>query len=143
MSKGINEYNNIFFIGIAGVGMSAIAQYLAGTGITVSGSDRYFRENEYNETRAKLEAEGINCFLQNGDGITEQSDLVVVSTAIEDMVYEVEKARKAGIPVLLRSDVLALIAKSKRTIHMAVTISRQQQSLLFLPLDSGRVRQEP
>ena len=42
MIKGINDYQHIFFIGIAGVGMSAIAQYLAGTGKAVSGSDRYF-----------------------------------------------------------------------------------------------------
>ena len=38
----INDFNNVFFIGIAGAGMSAIAQYLQGTGKKVSGSDRYF-----------------------------------------------------------------------------------------------------
>ena len=38
----INQFNNIFFIGVAGSGMSAIAQYLRGIGKNVSGSDRYF-----------------------------------------------------------------------------------------------------
>ena len=131
MSKEIKDYNNVFFIGIAGVGMSAIAQYLAGTGITVSGSDRYFRENEYNDTQAKLEAEGIHCFLQNGEGITEKTDLVVVSTAIEDTVYEIQKARGAGIPVLLRSEVLALIAKSKRTIAAGGTSGKSTASAML------------
>ena len=36
--------NSYFFIGVAGVGMSAIAQYLAGKGVAVSGSDRQFGE---------------------------------------------------------------------------------------------------
>jgi UDP-N-acetylmuramate--alanine ligase len=42
--------------------MSAIAQYLAGAGYNVSGSDRYFKPGEYNETKEKLEAEGIAMF---------------------------------------------------------------------------------
>ncbi|HRB24194.1 MAG TPA: Mur ligase domain-containing protein [Ferruginibacter sp.] len=59
MAPSINSYQHIFFIGVAGAGMSAIAQYLAGTGKEVSGSDRYFVAGEVNETRSKLEAEGI------------------------------------------------------------------------------------
>jgi len=79
----ISNFNNIFFIGVAGTGMSAIAQYLSGIGKNVSGSDRYFVQGEPNETRTKLEAEGIKCFVQDGSGITVETDLVVVSTAIE------------------------------------------------------------
>ena len=52
----INQFNNIFFIGVAGSGMSAIAQYLRGIGKNVSGSDRYFLPGTPNETREKLEA---------------------------------------------------------------------------------------
>ncbi|MCY7291907.1 MAG: Mur ligase domain-containing protein, partial [Ferruginibacter sp.] len=51
--------NNIFFIGIAGSGMSALAQFLAGTQKNVSGSDRYFTTDSENETRQKSEADGI------------------------------------------------------------------------------------
>ena len=71
--------------------MSAIAQYLQGIGKNVSGSDRYFHPDEYNKTKEQLENEGIKCFLQDGSGITAETDLVVVSTAIEDTVYEVKK----------------------------------------------------
>ncbi|MFZ1369497.1 MAG: Mur ligase domain-containing protein, partial [Ferruginibacter sp.] len=116
MIKGIQDFKNVFFIGIAGVGMSAIAQYLAGNGKKVSGSDRYFREGEFNDTKQTLEAEGIQCFLQNGDGITTETDLVVVSTAIEDTVFEVQKAKQLNIPIIKRSELLSLIAKSKKTI---------------------------
>ena len=67
-TMNINQFKNIFFIGVAGTGMSAIAQYLQGTGKNVSGSDRYFSPDTFNETKEKLEAEGIHCFLQNGSG---------------------------------------------------------------------------
>jgi UDP-N-acetylmuramate--alanine ligase len=42
MITSINDFKNPFFIGIAGSGMSAIAQYLKGIGKNVSGSDRFF-----------------------------------------------------------------------------------------------------
>ena len=73
MIVSVNDFKNVFFIGIAGTGMSAIAQYLAGTGKIVSGSDRYFQPAVFNDTRDKLEAAGIKCFLQNGEGITWRS----------------------------------------------------------------------
>ena len=131
MNKTLTDYTTVFFIGIAGAGMSAIAQYLAGSGINVSGSDRYFKENEFNETRSKLEAEGIKCFLQDGEGINSKTDLVVVSSAIEDTVAEMQKAKQLGIPVLLRSDVLALIANSKRTIAVGGTSGKSTTSAML------------
>jgi UDP-N-acetylmuramate--alanine ligase len=136
MIKGINDFKNVFFIGVAGVGMSAIAQYLAGIEKKVSGSDRYFKEDELNETKTKLEAEGIHCFLQNGAGITAETDLVVVSTAIEETVFEVQKAKQLNIPIIKRSELLALIAKSKRTIAVGGTSGKSTTSaMLFDILD--------
>ena len=134
MSTGINAYKNIFFIGVAGVGMSAIAQYLAGTGKKVSGSDRYFVPDEFNDTRKKLEAAGIKCFLQNGEGITAQTDLVVVSTAIEDTVVEVIKAKELHIPIIKRSELLALIAKSKKTIAVGGTSGKSTTSAMLFDI---------
>ena len=52
--------------------MSAIAQYLAGNGKAVSGSDRYFQPGVVNDTREKLEVLGIHCFLQNGKASLQQ-----------------------------------------------------------------------
>jgi UDP-N-acetylmuramate--alanine ligase len=92
MIASVNDFKNVFFIGVAGTGMSAIAQYLSGTGKNVSGSDRYFQPGVFNETRDKLEAAGISCFLQNGEGITDQTELVVVSTAIEDTVGSAKRS---------------------------------------------------
>jgi UDP-N-acetylmuramate--alanine ligase len=138
MGSRINDFKNVFFIGVAGVGMSAIAQYLAGIDKKVSGSDRYFKEGEFNDTKIKLEAAGIQCFLQNGDGITNETDLVVVSTAIEDTVFEVQKAKQLNIPIIKRSELLALIAKSKRTIAVGGTSGKSTTSaMLFDILDKA------
>jgi len=136
MISSVNDFKNVFFIGVAGTGMSAIAQYLAGAGYNVSGSDRYFKPGEYNETKEKLEAEGIECFLQDGSGITEATELIVVSTAIEDTVFEVQKAKQLTIPIIKRSELLALIAKSKRTIAIGGTSGKSTTTgMLFQILE--------
>jgi UDP-N-acetylmuramate--alanine ligase len=134
MINGINDFKNVFFIGVAGTGMSAVAQYLAGTEKKVSGSDRYFTEDEKNETRDKLTTAGIQCFLQNGEGITKNTELVVVSTAIEDTVPEVQKAMQLNIPILKRSEVLALIAKSKKTIAVGGTSGKSTTSAMLFDI---------
>jgi len=121
MVSGLNDFKTVFFIGIAGTGMSAIAQWLAETGKQVSGSDRYFLPDLFNDTRDKLEALGIRCFLQNGEGISPATDLVVVSTAVEDTIPEVQKTKQLEIPIIRRSELLALIAASKNTIAIGGT----------------------
>ena len=130
----IDQFKNIFFIGVAGSGMSAIAQYLRGLGKNVSGSDRYFISEETNETRDKLEIEGINCFSQDGSGITETTDLIVVSTAIEETVFEVQKSKQLNIPILKRSDVLALISESKKTIAVGGTSGKSTTSAMIFEI---------
>ena len=134
MNKTINDFNNIFFIGVAGTGMSAIGQYLAGIGKNISGSDRYFLPDTYNATKEKLETEGIKCFLQNGEGITDQTDLVVVSTAVEDTVPEVQKAKQLNIPIIKRSELLAIIAASKRTIAVGGTSGKSTTSAMLFDI---------
>ncbi|KIC93736.1 UDP-N-acetylmuramate--L-alanine ligase [Flavihumibacter solisilvae] len=134
MINSINDFHRIFFIGIAGTGMSAIAQYLNGTGKSVSGSDRYFKNGEPNETRQKLEVEGILCFEQDGTGINEKTNLVVVSAAVEETVPEVQKARQLNIPIIKRSELLALIAKSRKTIAVGGTSGKSTTSAMLFDI---------
>jgi UDP-N-acetylmuramate--alanine ligase len=119
--KSLDNYKHIFFIGVAGTGMSALAQYLVGIGKKVSGSDRYFAEGVFNETEEMLKAEGITCYLQNARGVTADVQLVVASTAIEDTVPEIQQAKALNIPIIRRSDLLALIGLTKRTIAVGGT----------------------
>lgn len=132
--NSIEDFDNIFFIGVAGTGMSALAQYLSGTGKTVRGSDRYFVPGESNDTRNKLEAAGIQCFLQDGSGIDEHTHLVVVSTAVEDTVLEVQKAKSLSIPIIKRSELLAMIASSKKTIAVGGTSGKSTTSAMLFDI---------
>ncbi len=138
MNKTIADYDNIFFIGVAGTGMSAIAQYLAGIGKQVAGSDRYFMPGLDNDSRIKLEASGIQCYEQNGSGLNEKTDLVVVSTAVETTVPEVQKALQLNIPIVKRSEMLAMIANSKKTIAVAGTSGKSTTcGMLFCILETA------
>ncbi len=131
MIKNIEDFQNVFFIGVAGSGMSAVAQYLQGIGKSVSGSDRYFLPDTLNKTKQQLESAGIQCYLQDGSGLSAETDLIVVSSAIEDTVFEVQKGRELQIPFLKRSELLSLIAKSKKTIAVAGTSGKSTTSAML------------
>lgn len=128
MQKPLANYTHIFFIGIAGTGMSALAQYLRGKGYRVSGSDRYFNTGDANDIKLKLASMGITCTPQDGTGLDQDTDLVVVSTAIEPSVLEVQQAKAMGIPILKRSELLALIAASQSTIAVGGTSGKSTTS---------------
>ena len=116
--------------------MSAIAQYLRGTGLKVSGSDRFFNEGKAGDIKKKLEAEGIECFLQDGSGISSDVDLVVASTAIEDTVVEIRKAKELNIPVIRRSELLSLISESKKTIAVGGTSGKSTTAAMLFDIMS-------
>ena len=130
----ITTSKNYFFVGIAGTGMSAIAQYLKANGHDVSGSDRQFVSGIYNETEQALIKEGIRCFPQDGSGVAESTDIVVVSTAIEDSVPEVIAAKKLGKQILKRSELLAMIASSKRTIAIGGTSGKSTTTAMLFDI---------
>ena len=117
----ILENNNFFFIGVGGAGMSAIAQFLSGTGNVVAGSDRLFTNPENDYIKDQLEAESIKCFVQDASGITEQTQIMVASTAIEDTNVEIKKAKELNIPIVSRAEMLAAICESKKTIAIGGT----------------------
>ncbi len=134
----LDDFEHIFFIGIAGAGMSALAQYLSGSGKKVSGSDRYFTEGTFNETQEKLKAEGISSFPQNGIGISDTIQLIIVSTAVEENVAEVIKSKALKIPIIKRSDLLALIVANKRTIAVGGTSGKSTTGgMLFQILETA------
>ncbi len=134
MIENLDNVKHPFFIGVAGAGMSAIAQYLRGTGMEVSGSDRFFNEGKAGDIKEKLEAEGIQCFLQDGSGITSDVDLVVASTAIEDTVVEIKKAQELNIPIIRRSELLSLISDSKKTIAVGGTSGKSTTTAMLFDI---------
>ncbi|MBN1143327.1 MAG: UDP-N-acetylmuramate--alanine ligase [Bacteroidales bacterium] len=127
----IAQFENFFFIGIAGTGMSAIAQYLQGVGKKVSGSDRLFNQQNKMLIQEQFEKQGIQCFIQDGSGISADTQVVIVSTAIEKSNVEYQKAAELGIPVMKRSELLAALSSSKRTIAVGGTSGKSTTTAMI------------
>jgi UDP-N-acetylmuramate--alanine ligase len=124
------QFKHFFFVGVAGTGMSAIAQYLKGEGKNVSGSDRLFGQGDKMPIQLQLEQLGINCFFQDASGVTADVDCLVISTAIEETNVELKKARQMGITVVKRSELLSSISKEKRTIAIGGTSGKSTTSAM-------------
>lgn len=123
MSLLINnkQINSIHFTGILGSGMSAIAQYLRWQGINVSGSDRLLNSEDTAAVKCGLLSIGCQLFEQDGSGIQKNTDAICVSTAIENSNPDIAKAQKEDIPILHRSDLLAAIISTRKTVAIAGT----------------------
>jgi UDP-N-acetylmuramate--alanine ligase len=142
----------IFFSGIGGSGMSAIACFMADKGHMVAGSDRAFDQNPRHPVYRLLRSKGITIVPQDGSGIDSSFDLAVFSTAVEPDQPEVMKAKALGIPLRTRPEYLADIVKAFRTIAVAGTSGKSTTSgmLAFLMerlglkpnfIGGGRVKQ--
>lgn len=118
---GENQCRSIHFTGIFGAGMSALAQYLRFQGIAVSGSDRLLASENTASMRQSLEGLGCAIVGQDGSGVNEDADLFCISTAIEESNPDIAAARACGLPIIHRSDLLAVIIASKKTIAVAGT----------------------
>ena len=114
--------------------MSAIAQYLKAAGNSVAGSDRQFVLGEQNESRAALEAEGIICYEQGVGGISVDVDCVVVSTAIEDTVPEVQQAKALNKRIIKRSALLAEIVTTKKTVAVGGTSGKSTTTAMLFEI---------
>lgn len=113
--------DHVFFIGVAGTGMSALAQYLGMQGRTVCGSDRQFTSDKKLLVQEQLESQNVRCFPQDGSGLTPDLQYIVVSTAIEDSNLELIKAKELGMKVLHRSEALDMLAREKKCLAVAGT----------------------
>lgn len=112
----------IHFIGIGGVGMSALAQLHAMGKDEVTGSDRLISKG-YTDMALwdYLKKLGVKLFPQDGSGIDETTELVILSSAIEEDNPELQKARALNIPTMHRSELLAKHVATHRTIAVSGT----------------------
>jgi UDP-N-acetylmuramate--alanine ligase len=105
----------VHLVGIGGIGMSGIAEVLATLGYQISGSD--LRESE--NTR-HLEGLGIKIYVGHGaDQVDLSTDVVVVSSAIDETNPEVRVARQLRIPVIPRAEMLAELMRVKCGVAVA------------------------
>lgn len=107
----------IHFIGIGGIGVSALARYYLSKGVEVSGSELV----ESDITR-ELEKEGAKVRIGHSDkNLHEGTDFVVYSAAVNGDNPELQKAEKLGITTLTYAEALSELTKSYFTIAVAGT----------------------
>ncbi len=115
--RGLDGTRQVYFIGIGGIGMSAIARFFQSKGVAVSG---------YDKTRTvlteKLEALGMAIhYEERVDLLPEDPDWVIYTPAIPKEHKELVYYQEAGKKVIKRSDVLQLITESSFNICIAGT----------------------
>ncbi|MBX2926364.1 MAG: UDP-N-acetylmuramate--L-alanine ligase [Saprospiraceae bacterium] len=122
----LNDIHKIYFIGIGGIGMSALARYFHGRGVEVFGYDK----TETQLTRT-LAAEGMDIhYTDNPTGIPEGIDLVVFTPAVPSDLKELEYFRSKGYAVKKRSEVLGIISRGMKTAAIAGTHGKTTTSSL-------------
>jgi UDP-N-acetylmuramate--alanine ligase len=129
----------IFFSGIGGSGVSAIAGFMAEKGHFVAGSDRLFDRVPEHPVKKRLEANSVRIVAQDGKGIDAAFDVAVFSTAVEKSNPDFLKAEALGIPVRTRPEYLSEIVSAHRTIAVAGTSGKSTVSgmLAFIMKELG------
>ena len=97
----------ISFCGISGNGVSALAQIMVKKGFDVRGSDRTFDLGGDKNRKEALEKIGIKIFPQDGSAVSDDLDVLYVSTAVEDSIADVRTAKEKNIPIKTRPELLA------------------------------------
>jgi UDP-N-acetylmuramate--alanine ligase len=111
-----NNYVKIHFIGIGGIGMSGIAEVLIASGYSVSGSDSSDSANI-----AKLRKLGAEISIGHREENLNNVTVVVYSSAVNDTNPEVVRAKREGIPVIRRAEMLAELMRLKYGLAVAGT----------------------
>lgn len=130
-------YTNIYFIGIGGIGMSAIARYYHYKGLKVSGYDK-----TPSELTAALESEGIEVHYEDNIGFIPKDvehTLVVYTPAIPADMGELVYVQEHGYRVIKRSRTLGEIAQGQKCLAVAGTHGKTTTSTLLAHIfkDSG------
>lgn len=122
----LERCRHFHFVGIGGVSMSGLARILVRQGKRVSGTDR-------NSSRrlAVLRSEGIDARVGHDAATLGDADCVVYTTAIPPTNPEVAAARKRGLVILHRAELLAAVVGERRAIAVAGTHGKSTTTALL------------
>ena len=120
-----NRIHKTYFIGIGGAGMSGIAEILHHNGFEVSGSD--MQESSQTDYLKNL---GIEIFIGHKAENISNAELVVYSSAVHADNPEMQHAKKMGIPLIRRAEMLGELMRLKYTLAIAGTHGKSSTTSL-------------
>jgi UDP-N-acetylmuramate--alanine ligase len=110
------RFKTLHFVGIGGAGMSGIAEILKNLGFAVTGSD-----SSPSEVTEYLQRLGIAIQPTHARENVAQADVLVISSAVGEKNPEVAEARRLGIPVIKRAEMLGELMRLKFAVGVAGT----------------------
>ena len=122
----VNGKLKVHIVGIGGIGMSGIALVLKGQGYEVQGSD--IKESSMVK---KLKEKGIEVFIGHRAENVHGASLVIHSSAVKPDNVELLEARRLGIPVIPRADILSDIMRFKEGVAVAGTHGKTTTSSMI------------
>lgn len=126
----LKKIHSVYFLGIGGIGMSALARYFKDKGVKVSGYDK-----TPTSLTNKLVNEGMEIhYDDNINKIPIDLDLVIYTPAIPKYLHEFVFLLNSGVTVKKRSEVLGMLTREKRTIAVAGTHGKTTISTLIAHL---------
>lgn len=124
----------IHFVGIGGIGMSGIAEVLLNHGYTVQGSDL-----KTSKITDRLEKAGATIFEGQEAANLDEAQVVVISSAIKPGNAELDEARRRGLPVVRRAEMLAELMRLKSNVAVAGTHGKTTTTTMVAALlDHGK-----
>ena len=127
------ELGPIHFVGIGGIGMSGIAEVLMTLGYRVQGSDA--KASKITDRLVKL---GATVFEGQSAGNIGDAAVVVISSAIKKGNPELEEARRRGLPVVRRAEMLAELMRLRSNVAVAGTHGKTTTTTMVATLlDKG------
>ena len=134
MQELSNEIKKVHFIGIGGIGISAIARFLHEKGHKISGSD--IKESK---TTLELKDEGIEVITPHCKEAIKDQDFVVYSAAIKEDNIELVEARRKGIKCFSRKEILPYVLEDKCVFAVAGAHGKSTTSAMLASLIEGSV----
>jgi len=129
------EMGPIHFVGIGGIGMSGIAEVLIEAGYTVQGSDL-----KATKITDRLASMGATIFEGQRAENLEGAEVIVISSAIKRGNPELDEARRLGLPVVRRAEMLAELMRLRSNIAVAGTHGKTTTTTMVAALlDHGGI----
>ncbi len=126
------RFKRLYFVGIGGSGMSGIAEILNNLGYEIKGSDI-----TPSDVTQYLQSLGVKIYPGHRAANIEDVDVVIISSAVGENNPEVVEARRQGIPVIKRAEMLGELMRLKFSIGVAGTHGKTTTTSMI-----GRILQQ-